>query len=193
MLWDGEASRKIKLAFQERDLVFLLHFHWGGSSVGRASRSQRGGQGFESPSLHHPFGDVPIIRPRPCASAFCFIVLGLQKVCKDGRCKNGCRGRSLLAPKNVQNGSVLRGIVSEMGTPSPSGRFPLYYIALLVIYTTFPKNEPKGLTFWFEGEHRGRTRKKFNYFHFLCNKSPTSFFNRGCVIDCKRKVTYDGY
>ena len=28
-------------------------FIWGGSSVGRASRSQRGGQGFESPSLHH--------------------------------------------------------------------------------------------------------------------------------------------
>ena len=28
-------------------------FVWGGSSVGRASRSQRGGQGFESPSLHH--------------------------------------------------------------------------------------------------------------------------------------------
>ena len=27
---------------------------WGCSSIGRAPRSQRGGQGFESPHLHHP-------------------------------------------------------------------------------------------------------------------------------------------
>ena len=50
-------------------------FVWGGSSVGRASRSQRGGQGFESPSLHHPSKDVPIIRPRLHAPAFWFIYL----------------------------------------------------------------------------------------------------------------------
>ena len=44
-------------------------FIWGGSSVGRASRSQRGGQGFESPSLHHPSGMSPSsgrgLTPRP--------------------------------------------------------------------------------------------------------------------------------
>ena len=34
--------------------------HWGRSSVGRASRSQCEGQGFDPPRLHHPpLPDVP--------------------------------------------------------------------------------------------------------------------------------------
>jgi putative membrane protein len=32
---------------------------WGCSSAGRAPRSHRGGQGFESPHLHHPIGGIP--------------------------------------------------------------------------------------------------------------------------------------
>ena len=96
---------------------------WGGSSVGRASRSQRGGQGFESPSLHHPSKDVPINRPRQCASAFCFMLLfskGLHEEQEvgwkavEGRCEDK------KCPKRVS----ARGIALETGVSSPSGHFP---------------------------------------------------------------------
>ena len=42
--------------FQSGALIYYALFFdpWGSSSVGRASRSQRGGREFESPLLHHP-------------------------------------------------------------------------------------------------------------------------------------------
>src|ERR1041384_6187894 len=56
----GQATGKIFLTTPGGTLHFSPLGGWGRSSVGRAPQWHCGGQGFESPRLHHPFSAVNI-------------------------------------------------------------------------------------------------------------------------------------
>ena len=63
---DGSRSES---GFRPKDPVLDSSLAWGCSSAGRAPRSHRGGQGFESPHLHHSLRYANLGRRHPRRAA----------------------------------------------------------------------------------------------------------------------------
>ena len=64
-------SDRCRSGFTDYCLLITDHFcTWGGSSVGRAPRSQRGGHEFESRSLHPSLGKFGSDAPAPCVALY---------------------------------------------------------------------------------------------------------------------------